>query len=291
MITIGVLTQDDPLKAESIRILENEARNQNAKIKVIHPSKIDYLISRNTNLIKDINILYPRLYAETNFEEFLLSIAGIQHYLNLKVPMINTLEGLIIGSDKFRQYQVISNAGVSIPKTSLIASNDMINTTLKNFNFPIILKRQFGFGGSYVAIAESEKSAKSVIGSFLSDKHPVLVQEYLKLDRCVDYRVYIVGGKAEHAKLRTAPKGDFRANVALGGTQEYFKPPQELCDLAEKVAKAVNLELFAADFLKLNNKYYLVEINRSMSFDPYEGKHKIVAKKAIEFILDKLNNN
>lgn len=291
MKTIGILSQETPAQAESAEFLEKEARKQGAKTIYIHPAQIDLLIKNGKPFKEKIDVLYPRLYVETNLEQLLLSIAAIEHFVTAGIPMVNSLEGLIIGADKFRQYQVIANAGINIPKTSLVASNEMIIPTLEHFTFPIVIKRQFGCGGCNVAIAESERSAKSTIGSFLSDGHPVLVQEYLNLKKCVDYRVYIIGGKAEHAKIRTAPSGDFRANVALGGTQEYYKPPKELCLLAEKVAKAVNLELFAADFLKYEGKYYLVEINRSMAYVPYSGKHKIVTEEAIKFCLSKTKNN
>lgn len=287
MKTIGIMTHDTPNKSESLGILEQAAKKQKAKTLYINPKSIDYTIKNKNSAKKEIDILYPRLYAETNFEEFLLSLAGIEYYSNLGIPMINSLDGLIIGADKFRQYQVVAKSGINIPFTSLIGAQEMIKPVLRQFNYPIVVKRQFGYGGSGVAILESERSARSVIGSTLKDGHPLIIQEYLKIKDFLDFRVYVVGDHAIYGIIRTAPSGDFRANVAQGGKLKFFMPDREISNLAVKVAQIVKLDICAVDFLKYNNQYYMVELNRSMSVQPYSGGHKIVADEIIRYCLKK----
>ncbi len=115
----------------------------------------------------------------------------------------------------------------------------------------VILKPRCEFGGKGVeAVARSgvEAAAKS-LGTAARDW---VVQEMVDCSRGIpgiaegrhDLRAFFVGRELSHWCVRTAPSGDFRANVAAGGSTYDFLPgerpvPAALESMAREVAARV----------------------------------------------------
>lgn len=292
MYKIGILTQDKIDSDESLKVFDKIAKNFDAQIKVIDPTEYLPLVSKNQSINEQIDVLMPRISTESSYEHFMLGIYIFEYFsLFSKIPVIGNTEGLTVGFDKFRQCQIIASNGYDIPKTTLVSNKKMISETLKNFSYPLILKQQFGYGGAGIAIVESERSAKSVIHSFIREKKPIIVQEYLPLDEYKDYRVHVIGGKSVGGIIRTAPKNDFRANVMLDGSYVNFMPDEELSKQAIAIAKLVNLEIVAVDFLKYKGKNFFIELNPALGIDPYEGENKSVSDSILKHCIEKIKGH
>ena len=85
------------------------------------------------------------------------------------------------------------------------------------------------------------------------------IQEYLPIDR--DIRVVVIGNRVVHAYWRIAPAGDFRTNVAVGGTVNFDPVPRAARELALDTARKCRWDDVGIDICQCNGQYYVIEAN------------------------------
>jgi glutathione synthase/RimK-type ligase-like ATP-grasp enzyme len=67
---------------------------------------------------------------------------------------------------------------------------------------------------------------------------------------------------------RRAAEGEWRTNVALGGTREPTAAPAEACDLALAAATAAGGSLVGVDMLPVDGGWVVIELNGAVDFTP-----------------------
>lgn len=214
--------------------------------------------------------------------------------------LFNSHEAIRVCDDKGETYIALANNGFNLPKTIFAPvcyrkecqiSNEYIETLENEIGYPIILKTSYGSCGSGVFLAQD----KTQLLSYLDDLKltPYMCQEYLGVEKGKDIRVIVIGGKAV-AGMERYNKNDFRSNIALGGKGEQIdlesKDNKDIKDLAEKVAKCLNLDYCGVDILYGNGgEKYVCEVNSNAFFEGIESVTKInVAKIYAEYILEKV---
>jgi len=303
MIKIGILIiEDAPDNRPTLAFFKKVEKKYNAKTVILEAKYINFVFADIKNsqnqqeglekkhiyyknkLIK-IDALLPKIESGSSSEDFLLAI-NIMDFLrnHTDIAVINYTKGMLISNDKFWQGEYIASHGFKTPVTAFITNRDNINEALKYFNrYPLIVKNQYGAGGSGVAIVESERSAKSVISSMLAKNNNVVVQEYLPVQGGTDYRVYVIGGKVVKGIIRRAPEKEFRANVALGGSKKTFIPDKQLSSIAVEIANLVGLDIAAVDFMYYKNQYYFIEINKN----PGTKQDSKTAEKMLVYVVER----
>ena len=114
---------------------------------------------------------------------------------------------------------------------------------------PVVIKLLEGTQGIGVVLAETKKSAQSVIEAFRGADIAILVQEFIKEAGGSDMRVFVVGGKVVAAMKRAGAEGEFRSNLHRGGTAEEVKITPERTRMALKAAKSMGLNVAGVDML------------------------------------------
>jgi ribosomal protein S6--L-glutamate ligase len=77
-----------------------------------------------------------------------------------------------------------------------------------------------------------------------------------------DVRVFVVGGRVLGAIERRAPEGDWRTNVARGGTARPFDLPAAWEQLAVRAAAAIGADYAGVDLLpSRDGEVFVLEIN------------------------------
>ena len=104
----------------------------------------------------------------------------------------------------------------------------------------------------------------------LGNKKTLLVQEYLGDRPGEDLRVLVIGGKVVGAMKRTAPEGDFRANITSGGTGEGFEVTPEIDYIARETARTLGLTIAGIDLLFDNRGFRVCEANSNPGFSGFE---------------------
>ncbi|MCL4137637.1 UNVERIFIED_CONTAM: hypothetical protein GTU68_065538 [Idotea baltica] len=182
--------------------------------------------------------------------------------------------------------QILSARNLPVIKTAVLYDLDNLDHILKSIGeFPVIAKTIYGNDGKGVAIFESKRSLLSGIELMMDNDitcESILIQEFVKADN-KDYRLFVVGGKIVAQMERTAPKGDFRANLDGGGSGSEAHLPPEVIKLGEDAAKALKLDIAGVDILIGDDGPVICEINPRPGFKISEITNTDVAKAIIEW--------
>jgi glutathione synthase/RimK-type ligase-like ATP-grasp enzyme len=82
-----------------------------------------------------------------------------------------------------------------------------------------------------------------------------------------DLRLVVAGRTVVGAIERHSPPGDWRTNVALGGSRRPTSPPPRACDLAIAAAAALGIDLVGVDLLPTGaGEYTVIELNGAVDF-------------------------
>ncbi len=194
--------------------------------------------------------------------------------------------------DKLRSMQILARRGIDIPKTAVARGNEEVDELIDMVGgAPLIVKLARGSLGVGVVLAETKSAARAIIQAFLSQKVNVLIQEYVAEAAGSDLRVFVVDGQVVAAMKRSAPEGEFRSNVHLGGKTEVAKVTNKERSLAIRAAQAMNLQIAGVDILRSQRGPLVMEVN---SFPMLEGIEEAtgidIAGQVIEFIEKNVEN-
>jgi ribosomal protein S6--L-glutamate ligase len=224
--------------------LEARLRNcKNINVLGVFPNFSDYPETAKQLILAAKTIYYP-----TGFYAELFDAMGKKTF-----PSYHTYK---FSQDKIKQTAIFNMAGIPHPVTRVFYGQRQKNKILDYFSYPFIAKIPRGSAlgkGVYLIKNASELEAYMGLTSIS------YIQEYLKNDR--DVRVVIVGDKIAHAYWRIAAPGNFKSNIAEGGTVCLDTIPEEALNLALKTAKVCNWDDVGLDLVYHNDQWYVIEGN------------------------------
>lgn len=197
-------------------------------------------------------------------------------------------ESVAIGRsrDKLRSMQLMARDGIGLPVTTFAHDPKQTDEVLKLAGgAPTVIKLLEGTQGIGVVLADTERSAKSVIEAFRGANVNIMVQEFIKEAGGTDIRALVVGGKVIAAMKRTGAEGEFRSNLHRGGSAQTIKISPEERSTAVRAAKAMGLNVCGVDMLRANHGPVVMEVNSSPGLEGVEKATGIdIAGKIIGFI-------
>ena len=187
--------------------------------------------------------------------------------------------------DKLRSLQLLSKAGVGIPRTIFSRETDEIDDILDRIDLPVIIKLASGTQGNGVVLADTRKVAKSVIQAFYVNDTSFLIQEFIKESAGTDIRAFVVGNQVVASMQRQSLDDDFRSNIHQGGTGTHIKLTDEEKKTALRAAKAMGLPICGVDLMRSSRGPMVLEVNSSPGLEGIESvTGRNVAGKIIEYI-------
>ncbi len=190
--------------------------------------------------------------------------------------------------DKLRSMQLLTKAGVGIPKTVFSRNSADIDDLIDKLDgTPVIIKLARGTHGNGVVLAETKKAAKSVLQAFYltnEDGTNILIQEFVKESAGVDIRAFVVGGRVVASMKRQSLDDDFRSNLHKGGEGTPVKLTLEERKMCVKAAKAMGLNVAGVDFMRSERGALILEVNASPGFGIEKITGRDVATPIIEYI-------
>jgi len=197
-------------------------------------------------------------------------------------------ESVAIGRsrDKLRSLQILSREGVGLPVTTFAHDPKQTEEVIDLAGgAPLVIKLLEGTQGIGVVLADTDRSAKSVVEAFRGANVNILVQEFIKEAGGADLRVFVVGGRVMAAMMRQGAEGEFRSNLHRGGSAQQVKISPEERSTAIRSAKAMGLNVCGVDLLRSNHGPVVMEVNSSPGLEGIEkATGKDVAGKIIELI-------
>ena len=200
---------------------------------------------------------------------------------------------IVSARNKVRTLQIMSQKGIPIPNTLFSINPHNIEEQIEILGgAPIIIKIQEGTQGVGVILAESKKSAKSIIDTFYKLDASILLQEYIEESKGEDIRIIVIGNKVVASMKRSSGSDEFRSNVHRGGTTEKVKLTSAEREIALNAVKYLGLGVAGVDLIRSNRGPLLIEVNASPGLQGIETVTGInVAKKIIEFIENNADRN
>ena len=194
--------------------------------------------------------------------------------------------GITRARNKVRTLQIMSRKGIPIPETLFSINPDNIEEQIKLLGGPpVIIKLQEGTHGQGVILAESKKSAKSIIDTFYKMDTSILLQRYIEEANGEDIRIIVVGNKVVASMKRTSDIDDFRSNVHRGAETEAIQPTAKEQYIALNATKYLGLGVAGVDLMRSKKGPVLIEVNASPGLKGIEGATNInVAEHIIKFV-------
>lgn len=197
---------------------------------------------------------------------------------------------IVRSRDKLRSLQVLSKAGVEIPKTIVSRNSTDIDNLVDKIGggqVPVIIKLAQSTHGKGVVLAESKKAARSVLQAFYlnnQDGTNILIQEYVSESAGTDIRAFVVGGRVIASMERKSLDDDFRSNLHKGGQGRSIKLTDEERKTAIKAAKALGLSVAGVDIMRSKRGPLVLEVNASPGFGIEKITGRNVAGPIIEYV-------
>ena len=197
-------------------------------------------------------------------------------------------ESVAIGRsrDKLRSMQLMAREGIGLPVTTFAHDPKQTEEVLKLAGgAPTVIKLLEGTQGIGVVLADTDRSAKSVIEAFRGAKVNIMVQEFIKEAGGTDIRALVVGNKVVAAMKRTGAEGEFRSNLHRGGSAQPIKISPEERSTAVRAARTMGLNVAGVDMLRANHGPVVMEVNSSPGLEGVEKATGIdIAGQIIDFL-------
>lgn len=289
---IGIITREP---GYSVRRLREEAKKRGHKVRTIRFPECYVEIQQDKpsvsyrgNDLDDFDAIIPRImpgmtgYGTAIIRQF--EMMGV--YTPVRSIAINR------SRDKLRSIQLLSKAGVGIPKTVFSRETSDIDDLLDHVGTPVIIKLASGTQGNGVVLAETRKVARSVIQAFYVNDTSFLIQEFIAESAGTDIRAFVVGNQVVASMQRQSLDDDFRSNIHQGGTGTAIKLTDEEKKVALKAAKSMGLAICGVDLMRSNRGPLVLEVNSSPGLEGIEtvtGRN--IAGKIIEYVENNAKRN
>lgn len=278
-------------KLYSTKRLVEAAEQRGHEVLVLDHMKCVLLIEQgrphiyyNGKEVTDVNAVIPRIGASATF----YGTAVVRQFEMMKIFTAVESQALVRSRDKLRCLQILSRAGIGIPKTAFAHSpkdKDISSLIDSIGGAPCVIKLLEGTQGIGVILAENHKAAKSVVEAFLKLEANMLVQEFIKEANGADVRVFVVDGQVVGAMKRQAKEGEFRSNLHRGGTATLIQLTPEERSTALKACKKLGLAIAGVDLLQSSRGPLVMEVNASPGLEGIEAATGIdIASKIIEYV-------
>ena len=286
-MNIAILSRDS--KLYSTKRLKETGEKRGHKVEIIDHMKCVLVIEKknpmvwyNGRRLDYFDAIIPRIGASVTF----YGAAVVRQFEMMKVFTAVESQALIRSRDKLRSLQILSRAGLGLPKTIFMDySRDTEGVIEAVGGAPVVIKLLEGTQGLGVVLAENKKAAQSVIEAFHGVKARIIVQEFIKEAKGADLRAFVVNGEVVGAMKRQARDGEFRSNLHRGGHAEIVKLNRQEKHAAVEAAKKMGLAVAGVDMLPSKRGPLIIEVNSSPGLEGIEHATKVdIAGKIFQYI-------
>lgn len=242
---------------------------------VINHTKCDLVIEKKKpgviykgEEILHVDAIIPRIGASVTF----YGTAVVRQFEMMKVFSATESQALVRSRDKLRSLQILSRAGLGLPKTVFSNySKEVSGIVDKVGGAPLVIKLLEGTQGLGVVLADNRNSAESILEAFNGLQARVIVQEFIKEAKGADIRAFVVDGVVVGAMKRQGKEGEFRSNLHRGGSANVIELTDEEENAALRAAKSLGLGIAGVDMLQSARGPLILEVNSSPGLEGIEN--------------------
>ncbi len=273
----------------STRRLVEAGQQRNHEVIIVDHTKCNLVIERKNpavqykhEFLRDVDAVIPRIGASVTF----FGTAVVRQFEMMKVFTAVESQALMRSRDKLRSLQVLSRAGLGLPKTVFTNySRDVSDIVQSLGGAPLVIKLLEGTQGLGVVLVETNNAAESVLEAFNGLQARVIVQEFIKEAKGADIRAFVVDGVVVGAMKRQGKEGEFRSNLHRGGSAQIIELTEDEENAALKAARVMGLGIAGVDLLQSARGPLILEVNSSPGLEGIEAATGVdIAKKIINYI-------
>lgn len=282
------LQQTARLRGHDVTIIDTMAvaievglpARQSADIKTVIPKPTSGIHA--IEHLPPIDAVIPRI--GTSITQY--GLAVVRQFEARGVLTTATAEAISRSRDKLHSLQLMSQAGLPIPKTAVVTQPEALFSAIAAVGgLPVVIKLVRGTQGRGTILASNYSTVAAVLAKLRELNKQALVQEFIAEAKAKDVRIIVVGNRCVAAMERTAAMGEFRANLHLGGTAVPVVLPAATEKLALAAAKAHGLSLAGVDIIQSARGPLLLEVNSSPGLEGIEQATQVnVAAEVITFL-------
>lgn len=281
-------------KLYSTRRLVEAVKEKGHTVRVLDHMKCDLIIQKGDpqvhyrgENITDVDAVIPRIGASVTF----YGTAVVRQFEMKKIFSSTESQALVRSRDKLRSLQILSRAGLGMPKTAFTDYSQEVEDIIDAVGgAPLIIKLLEGTQGLGVVLAPTRKAAQSVLEAFNGLKARVIIQEFIEEAGGADIRAFVVDGKIAGAMKRQGKEGEFRSNLHRGGSGTLIKLSKEEKEAALKAARVMKLNVAGVDMLQSSRGPLILEVNSSPGLEGIEkATGKNIASDIIKFVERRVN--
>jgi ribosomal protein S6--L-glutamate ligase len=214
--------------------------------------------------VMDADGVLARIIPDGSLEQIIYRVDALHWLEDAGVPVMNSPRAIERSVDKFYTSALLRECGLPTPETVVCenAADAMTAVVaMLESGAEVIIKPLFGsMGHGLVRVADVELAWRVV-------RTLTQTRSVFYLQRAVDHggrdvRAFVVGGKVLAAIERTAPAGDWRTNVAVGGAVRPIELPAAWAQTATRAADAVGAAYAGVDLIQsLDGELFVLEVN------------------------------
>jgi RimK family alpha-L-glutamate ligase len=210
--------------------------------------------------ILDADAVLARIIPGGSFEQVIFRVDALHWIENRGVRVVNSPRAIERSVDKFYTTTLLQDAGLPVPETNVCERAEDAMAAVRAMG-DVIIKPIFGsLGHGMVRVSDAE-TALRVVRALEQIKSVFYVQRAIDHDGR-DLRVFVVGGRVLGAIERRAPHGEWRTNVAIGGSATAVAVTPEIERLALGAAAAIGADYAGVDVLPARDgSLYVLEVN------------------------------
>ena len=287
-MTIFILSVSEHI--HSTQRIYKEARRRGHTVEIINHLKCSIklgndkpeIIYQGKNIIDIPDIIIPRIGVSAMRH----GAAVVKEFEMNGAYSIASSEGIIKAQNKVSTLQIMSRNNLPIPQTVFSVDPENVGEQIDLLGgAPIIIKLQEGTHGSGVILAESKKSAMSIIDTMYSSNTSILLQEFIKESNSEDIRAFVIGDKVVSSMKRKGLEDDFRSNIHKGGSGSKVVLTPEEEEIAIKAAQHLKLPVAGVDMIRSKRGSLLIEVNSTPGLQGIETyTNDNIAKAIVKFL-------
>lgn len=210
--------------------------------------------------VLDADAVLARIIPGGSLEQLIYRVDALHWIENRGVRVVNSPCAIERSVDKFYTTTLLHDAGLFVPETVVCERAEEAMAAVRAMG-DVVIKPIFGSLGHGIVRVSDPETALRVVRALEQIKSVFYVQ------RAIDHggrdlRIFVVGGRVIGAIERRAPAGEWRTNVAIGGSATPVDVSPEAERAALSAAAVVGADYAGVDVLPAGDgSLFVLEVN------------------------------
>jgi RimK family alpha-L-glutamate ligase len=210
--------------------------------------------------ILDADAVLARIIPGGSLEQLIYRVDALHWLENRGLRVVNSPRAIERSVDKFYTTTLLHDAGLLVPETVVCERVEDAMAAVRSMG-DVVIKPIFGSLGHGMVRVSDPDVALRVVRALDQIRSVFYVQRAIDHSGR-DLRVFVVGGRVLGAIERRAPAGEWRTNVAIGGSATAVDISPEIEHVALRAAAAVGADYAGVDVLPARDgALYVLEVN------------------------------